>query len=81
MSPTYASTVDLLIGGTSSTSAKFAVTGIVNSRGNQVATLSGNLVLDAAGSLTTTNKQTLTIGGGDTGNIALGGFSKKIVAL
>ncbi|MDO8335763.1 MAG: hypothetical protein Q7T74_03210, partial [Candidatus Saccharibacteria bacterium] len=64
-------TVDLLVGGVSTESAKFAILGVNNARGSQTASLSGNLVLDAAGSLTTTNNQTLTIGGGNTGNIVL----------
>ena len=73
ITPKLTSTLDFLLGGTSTTSAKFAVTGINNARGNQVATLSGSLVLDSVGSLTTTNNQTLTIGGGQTGNLVLDG--------
>ncbi|MDO8335496.1 MAG: hypothetical protein Q7T74_01785, partial [Candidatus Saccharibacteria bacterium] len=65
------STLDLLIGGNSTASAKFAVLGINNARGQQTASISGNLVLDATGSLQTTNNQTLTIGGDTTGNIIL----------
>jgi hypothetical protein len=65
------STVDFLLGGISSDSAKFAILGVNNARGQQTASISGNLVLDAAGSLTTTLNQTLTIGGGSTGNIII----------
>jgi hypothetical protein len=52
----YNSTVDLLIGGQSTSSAKFAITNINGARGTQVATLSGNIVLDTAGSLQTTKE-------------------------
>ena len=62
---------DFLLGGASSTSATFAILGNSLARGNQVASLSGDLVLDKAGSLQTTKNQTLTIGGGTTGNIVL----------
>ena len=62
---------DFLLGGASSTSATFAILGNSLARGNQVASLSGDLVLDKAGSLQTTKNQTLTLGGGTTGNIVL----------
>ncbi len=63
-------TVDFLIGGSASTSAKFAF--INNSgSGTPTASFSGNLVLNAAGSIQTTNSQALTIGGATTGNILL----------
>ena len=75
ITPIYSSTLDLLLGGTSSESAKFAVLNIGEARGNQVASLSGDLVLDKTGSLSTTNNQTLTVGGGDTGNLILGNGS------
>ena len=78
LAPSY-STLDLLIGGSATSSAKFAVTNVAGSRGTQVATLSGSLVLDTAGSLTTTNNQTLTLGGGATGNLVLGGFGTGIL--
>ena len=55
--PTY----DFGVGGASSTSATFAILGNSLARGNQVASLSGDLVLDKAGSLQTTKNQTLTI--------------------
>ena len=64
-------TFDFAIGGDSTESAKFAVLNVADSRGNQIATLSGDLVLDAEGSLTTTNLQTLTLGGSSTGNIVI----------
>ena len=66
-------TLDLLLGGSSTTSAKFAILNNSLSRGNQIASLSGDLVLDAIGSLQTTNGQTLTIGGDTTGDIVLSG--------
>ncbi|MDO8336089.1 MAG: hypothetical protein Q7T74_04920, partial [Candidatus Saccharibacteria bacterium] len=71
-------TLDLLVGGTSTSSAKFAIIGINDARGSQTATLSGNLVLDTAGSLQTTNGQTLTIGGGTSGNLVIGQSGKNI---
>ena len=64
-------TVDLLLGSNATDSAKFAVIGINNPRGQQTASVSGNLVLDAQGSLQTTNNQTLTIGGDTTGNVII----------
>ena len=65
------STYDFAIGGDSSTSAKFAILNIAETRGNQIASLSGNIVLDNAASIQTTNNQTLTLGGTDTGNILI----------
>lgn len=65
------STLDLLLGGTSTTAAKFAVLNNNLARGNQVATLSGDIVLDKSGSLQTTNMQSLTLGGSNTGNLVL----------
>ncbi len=67
----YNSTQDLLVGGQSTASAKFAFLNANAARGSQTASISGNIVLDAAGSLQTTNAQTLTIGGGGTGNIVM----------
>jgi parallel beta-helix repeat protein len=64
-------TEDFLIGGVATTSAKFAILGVAGARGTQTASLSGNIVLDAAGSLQTTKNQTLTIGGNTTGDIQL----------
>ena len=64
-------TVDFLLGSNATDSAKFAVIGINNPRGQQTASVSGNLVLDAQGSLQTTNNQTLTIGGDTTGNVII----------
>ncbi len=64
------STVDLLVGGQSSTSAKFAVLNMAGARGLQTASVSGSLVLDSStASIQTTNNQALTIGGNTTGNI------------
>ncbi|MDO8620915.1 MAG: hypothetical protein Q7R31_01405, partial [Candidatus Levybacteria bacterium] len=75
------STVDLLVGGTSSVSAKFSVLNI--NSGTPTATLSagtaGGALLTATGNLQTTAKQSLTLGGGDTGNIVLSGFGTGIV--
>ncbi|MCL5435283.1 MAG: site-specific integrase [Patescibacteria group bacterium] len=66
------STVDLLIGGQSTTSAKFALVNIAGTRGTQTASLSGSLVLDSStASIQTTNNQLLTIGGNTTGNITI----------
>ncbi len=73
-------TLDLLLGGTATTSAKFAILGINNARGQQTASVSGNFVLDAAGSLQTTNNQTLTLGGSTTGNIIIDSNSNLITA-
>ena len=65
------STEDLLIGGQSTASAKFAFLNSNLARGNQVASISGSITLDAAGAIQTTNNQLLTIGGNTTGNITL----------
>jgi len=65
----YSATLDLLVGGQSTSSAKFAFIN-VNS-GTPTASISGNIVLDAAGNIQTTKLQTLTIGGLTTGGIAL----------
>ena len=65
------STLDLLVGGTTSSSAKFAVLNI--NSGTPTASLSagtaGGSYLSAAGTLQTTANQTLTLGGATTGNI------------
>src|SRR3989344_7446476 len=69
------STLDLLIGGTTTASARFAVTGI-NSGSTPTVTLSagtaGGAYLNATGTLSTTAKQTLTLGTTTTGDILLG---------
>ena len=67
-------TLDLLIGGSSTSSAQFAITGVYNDA--PVATLAGStnngLVLDANNStLQSLRNNTLTIGGGTTGNISI----------
>jgi len=66
-------TQDLLIGGTSTASAKFAVIN-VNS-GTPTASISGAsnnaLALTATGTISTTNGETLTLGAAGTGNIVL----------
>jgi len=69
------STVDLVIGGQSSASAKFAVLNI--NSGTPTASVSSGLgdnnaaFLTGLGVLGTTNRQTLTLGGADTGDINL----------
>src|SRR3989344_3532271 len=73
-------TVDFGIGGTATTSAKFAVLN-VNS-GTPTATLSagaaGGAYLSATGTLSTTAQQTLTLGGSATGNIVIDSGSSSI---
>ncbi|HET7713898.1 MAG TPA: hypothetical protein VFK94_06690, partial [Patescibacteria group bacterium] len=71
-------TLDILVGGASSQSAKFAILNVAGARGSQTATLSGSLTLDAAGGLQTTQGQTLTIGGGTSGNLILGQSGKSV---
>ena len=72
--------MDLLIGGQTTASAKFAVLNMTGS-GTPTASISagtgitGGAFLTAAGNLATTNKQSLTLGGVDTGNIVLNGFT------
>ena len=58
-----------MIGGTTTLSAKFAVLN-VNS-GTPTATIAGNFVLGAGGTIQSTANRTLTIGGDTTGNIVL----------
>jgi hypothetical protein len=72
--PKTASVLDLLIGGESTSSAKFAVLNVNN--GTPTASLSSGLngtgiYLTASGNLQTTNNQTLTLGGNTTGNISI----------
>ena len=70
----YNATVDLVMGGVSTASAKFAVLNM-NGNGTPTASVSagtgsaGGAFLTAAGNLQTTNNQALTLGGGSTGNI------------
>ncbi|MBI2031791.1 MAG: MerR family transcriptional regulator, partial [Candidatus Levybacteria bacterium] len=78
-------TDDLLIGGISTTAANFAVLNIAS--GTPVASLSATpatangtgLVLSSNGSIQSINKNTLTIGGGGTGNVALSGFGTGVM--
>ncbi len=80
-------TMDLLIGGSATSSATFAVTSgtgaikgangafLVNSSGNitaAAATLSGNLTFSSAATIATTSMQDLTIGNTNTGIIKIG---------
>src|SRR5581483_5712403 len=75
IAPRYAATEDLLLGGTSTSTAKFAVLNIAG--GIPAASVSAQnaanqaLVLGSDGSIQTVRNQTLTIGGGTTGNIVL----------
>ena len=64
-------TLDLLIGGTASSSANFAF--LNNNSGTPTASVSGNLTLNSAGEVQTTNNQLLTLGGDTTGDIYLNG--------
>lgn len=73
--PNQATTVDLLVGGTATSSAKFSVLGIQN--GTPTASVSaqngdGNaLILRSTGVIETANKGALTIGSTNTGDIIL----------
>ena len=69
-------TNDLLLGGISSISAKFAF--LNNAGGTPVASIGGNLSLSGSGTLTTLNNQTLTLGGSGTGNIVIDSGSSNI---
>ncbi len=67
-------TVDLLVGGISTASAKFAVLNI--NSGTPTASISANsgnnsLYITGNGTLATTNAQTLTVGGSSTGNVII----------
>src|SRR5690606_17321387 len=66
------STLDFLIGGESTESARF---GLINiSEGTPTATISaqsGSIYISAAGTIQTTNAQTLRLGGNTTGNIII----------
>ncbi len=69
-------TEDFLLGATASTSAKFAVINIAG--GTPTASVSSGLsgtaaYFDANGNFATKNKQSLTLGGGGTGNITVQG--------
>ena len=74
------STVDMLIGGTSSASAKFAVLNVLT--GTPTASVSagaaGATYITANGTLATTAMQPLTIGNGTTGNIQFYSAANKI---
>ena len=74
VAPKMAATLDLLLGGTSTSSAKFRFIN-VNS-GTPTASIAaqtgnGSIFIDGSGNLGTTNAQTLTIGSSGTGNINL----------
>ncbi|MEK7186103.1 MAG: MerR family DNA-binding transcriptional regulator, partial [Patescibacteria group bacterium] len=75
-------TLDLLIGGITTLSAKFAVLNMAGGTPTaSIAANSGNnaAFLTGAGTLATTNKQTLTLGSASTGDIALFGFGAGII--
>ncbi|MFC1627365.1 beta strand repeat-containing protein, partial [Patescibacteria group bacterium] len=61
------STMDVFIGGQASDSANFAF--LNNNTGTPTASFSGNLTLNSAGVIQTTENQLLTIGGNTTGDI------------
>ena len=68
------STVDMLVGGTATTSAKFAFTGVTS--GTPTASIAGSTnnvatYITGDGNLATTNAQDLTIGGSTTGNVVI----------
>lgn len=63
------STVDVLFGGQASSSANFAFLNNSGS-GTPTASISGNLTLNSAGVLATTNQRTLTLGDANTGNLS-----------
>jgi len=60
--PRYYSTVDVLIGSNATSSAKFAFMNVAS--GTPTASISGNIVLDSAGVISTTRNQDLTLTGG-----------------
>src|SRR3989344_6528757 len=81
ITPKLASTLDLLLGSTATSTAKFAFTG-VNS-GTPTASISANsganqTYLTGKGNLATTNMQTLTLGGSTTGDIVLNAGTNNI---
>jgi Glycine-rich domain len=71
ISPNFASTVDLLLGSTATASAKFAFVNVNSGTPTaSISATSGNaLSLDANGDITTTQGQTLTLGGGTSGQV------------
>ena len=76
----YNTTVDVLLGGTSTASAKFA---FLNNAGGiptaSISAISTNnaLSLTANGTIGTTNGQTLTLGTGSTGNVSLAAAGRQ----
>ncbi len=62
-------TADVLIGATSTASAKFGFINVTS--GTPTATIAGNLTLNSAGVIQSTRNQALVVGGDSTGNIAL----------
>ncbi|MDP2638312.1 MAG: site-specific integrase [Candidatus Levybacteria bacterium] len=62
------STLDILLGGNSTESAKIAFINLGS--GTPTASISGDITLNSAGVIRTTNLQTLTLGDASTGNIS-----------
>ena len=80
--PKLSDSLDFFIGGSSTTSAKFALLNINGARGTQTASLSGTLVLDSgSASIESTNFQTLTLGGNNTGSVVIDSGSSLISIL
>ncbi len=63
------STLDVFLGGTSTSSANFAFLNNTPGSGTPTASIAGNLTLNSAGIIQTTKNQPLTLGGNSTGNI------------
>src|SRR3989344_2809103 len=82
ITPKLTSTLDFLLGSQSSSSAKFAVlnmTGALTPTASISAGAAGGALLTATGNLQTTAKQSLTLGGGNSGNIVLSGFGAGVI--
>src|SRR6185503_14595959 len=75
------STVDFSIGGQSTASAKFAVLNVNSGvpTASVSAGLTGGISINASGTISTTDMQTLTLGGASTGNVRLSGFGTGII--
>ena len=81
ITPIYSSTLDFLLGGTSTTSAKFGVLNIDS--GTPTASISANsgdnaLYIAGDGNISTTNMQTLTLGSSTTGNVVIDSGASSI---